>query len=31
MIYQFDIDVNLIAVYPSLKEAERITGIPAMD
>lgn len=28
MIYQFDNDVNLIAVYPSLKEAERITGIP---
>jgi len=26
-IYQFDVDVTLIAVYPSLKEAERVTGI----
>ena len=26
-IYQFDSDVKLIAVYPSLKEAERVTGI----
>jgi len=26
-IYQFDSDLKLIAVYPSLLEAERITGI----